>query len=301
VLPRVEALLPPGWEPCGSPLVDHLFSLRVGGPALGSRAKNFHLLYGGFIRHARSLDLDEVLHALESHLHLYVGEHASNRVFLHAGVVGWRGRALLLPGASRAGKSTLVAALLRAGASYYSDEYAVLDPHGLVHPFARPLSLRSANGAAPRRCGPEELGARAGQGPLPVGLVAGGSMRPTLQDGDPILTNKLAYGLRLPLTHAWLLRWSGPRRGDVVLLSSPINGGRLVKRVVGVPGDRVRHGPRTVPVPEGQYFVLGDHPNSLDSRTFGCVPRERILGRVVGPPCTSWAPLRVGLTAAPSP
>src|SRR5262245_49924590 len=83
---------------------------------------------------------------------------------------------------------------------------------------------------------------------------AGGSMRPTLQDGDPILTNKLAYGLRLPLTHVWLLCWSGPRRGDVVLFSSPVNGRRLVKRVVGVPGDEVAHGPRTVRVPEGQYF-----------------------------------------------
>jgi hypothetical protein len=172
VLDRVEELLPPGWEPGCSPLVDHLFSLRVGGAVPGSRARNFHLLYGGFTRHARSLDLEEVLHALESRLHLYVGEYASNRVFLHAGVVGWRGRAVLLPGASRAGKSTLVAALLRAGARYYSDEYAVLDPRGLVHPFARRLSLRPADGTAPRRCGPEAFGAAAGREPLPVGLVA---------------------------------------------------------------------------------------------------------------------------------
>jgi hypothetical protein len=172
VLDRVAELLPPGWEPCHSPLVEHLFSLRVGGAAPDGRLRHFHLLYGSFTRLARSTDLDEVLHALESHLHLFVGEFAANRVFVHAGVVGWRGRAILLSGASRAGKSTLVAALLRAGASYYSDEYAVLDPNGLVHPFARRLSLRPPDGSAARRCGPEAFGSHAGEVPLPVGLVA---------------------------------------------------------------------------------------------------------------------------------
>jgi hypothetical protein len=171
VLDRVRDLLPPGWEPCFSPLVEHLFSLRVGTVVPTTRARHFHLLYGGFTLHARSFDLAKVLHELEARLHLYVGEFASNRAFVHAGVVGHRGKAILLPGASRAGKSTLVAALLRAGASYSSDEYAVLGPDGLVHPFARPLSIRSAHGPT-RRCGPEEFGSRADAGPLPVGLVA---------------------------------------------------------------------------------------------------------------------------------
>jgi hypothetical protein len=172
ILDRVAELLPPGWEPSYSPLVDHLFSLRVGAFVPGARVRNFHLLYGGFTRHARSMHIEEVLHALEQQLHLYVAEHASNRVFVHAGVVGWQGRAILLPGASGAGKSTLVAALLRAGATYYSDEYAVLDREGLVHPFARKLSIRSADGTAARRCGPEQFGSAAGQESLPVGLVA---------------------------------------------------------------------------------------------------------------------------------
>jgi signal peptidase I len=113
-----------------------------------------------------------------------------------------------------------------------------------------------------------------------LGRVDGGSMRPTLSDGDRILTNKLAYGLRLPFTHTWVLLWSGPRKGDVVVLSSPVDGRRLVKRVAGVPGDLL--GPDGQTVPAGHYFVRGDAPESLDSRTFGCVPRERILGRVVG-------------------
>ena len=64
ILERVWPLFPPGWEPCFSPLVDHLFSLRIGA-ASGARVRNYHLLYGGFTRLSRSLDLDEVLNALE--------------------------------------------------------------------------------------------------------------------------------------------------------------------------------------------------------------------------------------------
>jgi signal peptidase I len=118
-----------------------------------------------------------------------------------------------------------------------------------------------------------------------LGRVVGGSMRPALRDGDRILTNKLAYGLRLPFTHIWPLRWSGPRRGEVVVLSSPVDGRRLVKRVVAVPGEPVGDGSLAGPtsiVPSGHYFVRGDDADSLDSRAFGCVPRERILGRVAG-------------------
>jgi signal peptidase I len=115
-----------------------------------------------------------------------------------------------------------------------------------------------------------------------LGRVAGESMQPTLLDGDRILTNKLAYGLRVPGTHVFLLAWKAPNQGDIVVFSSPLDGRRLVKRVVAVPGDRV--GDDVVP-PE-HYFVLGDNAGSLDSRSFGCVPRERILGRVAGIACS---------------
>jgi hypothetical protein len=116
-----------------------------------------------------------------------------------------------------------------------------------------------------------------------LGPVAGESMRPTLRDGDWVLTDRLAYGVRLPFAGTWLLRWSEPRRGDVVVLLSPVDGRRLVKRVVAVPGDPLPGDSRPgATVPPGQYFVRGDGARSLDSRAFGCVPRERILGRVVG-------------------
>ncbi len=111
-----------------------------------------------------------------------------------------------------------------------------------------------------------------------LGRVAGTSMQPTLRDGDRILTNKLAYGWRVPGTHVWLLAWAEPSRGDVVVFSAPVDGRRLVKRIVAVPGDRVSGDL----VPPGHYFVLGDNADSFDSRNFGCVPRERFLGRVVG-------------------
>jgi len=64
---------------------------------------------------------------------------------LHAGVVQWKGRALLLPGMSHAGKSSLVAELLRRGAIYFSDEYALVDARGCVHPYPRPLLLRNGH------------------------------------------------------------------------------------------------------------------------------------------------------------
>jgi len=62
---------------------------------------------------------------------------------VHAGAVVLGGRALLLPGISHAGKSALVAELLRRGATYFSDEYALIDLEGCVHPYPRPLLVRN--------------------------------------------------------------------------------------------------------------------------------------------------------------
>ena len=72
----------------------------------------------------------------------YVATVAEHFVFVHAGVVAWQGKAILLPGKSFSGKSTLTMALVDAGATYYSDEYAVLNAQGLVHPFSRMPRLR---------------------------------------------------------------------------------------------------------------------------------------------------------------
>ena len=177
--------------------------------------------------------------------------------------------------------------------------------------------------------------------------VPTGSMRPTILEGERIFVNKLAYDLKVPFTRLRLMEWSQPQRGDVVVLYSPADGKRLVKRVMGLPGDvlAMRGGnlfvngqpaeyehladgdreilgideierlpgqppelvvwetvgslthPVTVTpspfqstirnfeprvVPADSYFVMGDNrDNSRDSRYFGYVDRELIVGRAL--------------------
>src|SRR6266481_8840380 len=70
-------------------------------------------------------------------------------------------------------------------------------------------------------------------------VVPSGSMQPTILVGDRVLVNKLAYDLKVPFTTWHVLEWANPRRGDIVVFYSPYDGKRLVKRVVGLPGDTV--------------------------------------------------------------
>ncbi|HJY09225.1 MAG TPA: signal peptidase I, partial [Bryobacteraceae bacterium] len=70
-------------------------------------------------------------------------------------------------------------------------------------------------------------------------VVPTGSMQPTIRIGDRILVDKLAYDVRLPLTHVSLLHLADPQRGDIVVLDSHAARERLVKRVIGLPGDQV--------------------------------------------------------------
>ncbi len=70
--------------------------------------------------------------------------------------------------------------------------------------------------------------------------VPTGSMKPTIIEGDRILVNKLAYDLRLPFTHISLWRFAHPKRGEIIVFDSEVADKRLVKRVVGVPGDTVK-------------------------------------------------------------
>jgi hypothetical protein len=115
--------------------------------------------------------LPHLLEHFSSELMVHVSDHAPDRVFVHAGVVGWQGRALLLPGSSFAGKTTLVAELVRAGAAYYSDEYAVLDARGWVHPYTRDLRMRRPGSREQRNLAVEQFDGRAGETPLPVSHV----------------------------------------------------------------------------------------------------------------------------------
>ena len=175
LLDRLSPHLPPGWKTTSSPWVDRLFSLWIGRD--GARPVR---LYAGRRRHLRTSSLDEAFAALESEIRQGVAAGAARRTFVHAGVVGWRGRAIVVPGRSRSGKTTLVAELVRAGASYYSDEFAVLDGRGRVHPFAKPLSVRGEAGCDRHVSRPraEDLGGTCGREPLRVGLVILSTFRP---------------------------------------------------------------------------------------------------------------------------
>ena len=168
----MAAHLPPGWKPAAWPVVDRMYSVIVGGTKPGERLRRFHIVYSDAFRLARERELEPALAALEVDIRHQVSAMAPRRVFVHAGVVGWRGRAIVIPGRTFTGKTTMVAALVRAGATYYSDEFAVLDPRGRVHPFAKPLSIRRDGTYVGDDIAVAELGGRAGSRPLPVGLVA---------------------------------------------------------------------------------------------------------------------------------
>ena len=169
MLEQLMDRFPPGWKPSRARVVERLYSLIVGGVGARPGIRRFNILYGNTQKLLRTLDIDEFLTVFESDLKLHVAAGARRRVFVHAGVVGWKGQAILIPGRSFSGKTTLVAELVRAGATYYSDEYAVLDAHGRVHPYPRPLSVRR-NGKRVKQTA-QMLGSKSGTEPLAVGLV----------------------------------------------------------------------------------------------------------------------------------
>jgi hypothetical protein len=178
----VASHLPPGSECVEFSDTGRVYSLLVEEHGPSRRPRRSVYVNGAVL--ARCATVPGVLRAFEADVQLYVAEMAPERVFVHAGVVGYRGRGILLPGWSFAGKSTLVAALVRAGAEYYSDEYAVLDTSGRVHPYARALSIRQVGGPGVTKHPVDTLGGHVGTDPLPVGLVvvskfrSGGEWRP---------------------------------------------------------------------------------------------------------------------------
>jgi len=144
-------------------------------------------------------DATVAVHVLDC-LHPLFAEHAREALFVHAGVFEIDGSLVLVPGRSHTGKSTLVAAALRRGATYYSDEFAVIDPDGLVHPYPRPLSLRRP-GHASRSVSAAELGGGTATTPAPAAVVlstrycASASWAPELVIGAraalPVIDNTL--------------------------------------------------------------------------------------------------------------
>ncbi len=157
--------LPPGATRGAFASQGRVYSLVLEGDDGGEARGTLYVDGSRVARHS----LAALAHTFETHLQLYIAEMAPEHVFVHAGVVGWRGRAIVLPGRSYCGKTTLVAALVDAGADYYSDEYAAFDATGRVHAYARALSIRAAgtSGLTRRRIDAPDQGGE----PLPVGLV----------------------------------------------------------------------------------------------------------------------------------
>lgn len=139
---------------------------------------------------SESPSLPPVLKVLRDELFRLLLADARDRVLIHGGAVGWGGSAVIFPGDTLSGKTTLTRALLAEGATLYSDDLIVLDSRGRVHPYPCPLLLRDEL----RRASVGELGIRPGATPLPVGLVALTQYRPqarwrprTVLQGEAIL------------------------------------------------------------------------------------------------------------------
>lgn len=158
-----------------------------------------------------------------------VGESAPEHVFLHAGVVGWRGKAIVMPADSFQGKSTLVTELVRAGADYYSDDFAILDAEGRVHPFARRISMRGTDKAGRMTLydhSAEELGGRQGREAIPVGAIIftryseNGRWRPKLLSPGQGAMQALPFTLSLHTRPEFSLRVLNSAASRAIIASS---------------------------------------------------------------------------------
>lgn len=201
--------LPPGARRGEFADVERVYSvLREGADRAGKMRASLYVDDAPRVRH---VTVETVLRAFEGHLQLHVAEMAPAHVFVHAGVVGWQGRGIVLPGRSFSGKSTLVAELVRAGAEYYSDEYAVLDMAGGLHPYPRPLSIRASQGRAAAKYTAAALGGEVGTRALPVGLVVVSAFR---KDGQ------------------WAPQRLSPGRGVLALMANTVPARRIPATVL---------------------------------------------------------------------
>jgi len=179
VLAALADFLPPIRTPAHPGPLDRVYSL-ITSPATGT-AGDIHRLYVDSQLQSTSGDPLDLFDHLEGDLQIHLGEMTERFVFIHAGVVAWRGVGIMIPAESFCGKSTLVAAFVRAGATYYSDEFAVLDASGAIHPYPRRLSLRETGKPRAVRRSVESLGGHRGTDPIRPGLVLLTRYRPGRQ------------------------------------------------------------------------------------------------------------------------
>jgi hypothetical protein len=205
LLPLLIEQLPPGSRICKRVHDrDALYSIVSAADGTGAS------LYADGALVAERCTQSELLQAFEGQVRFDVARLAARWTFVHAGVVEWHGRAILIPGVSYSGKSQLVEALVRAGARYYSDEFAPLDRRGRVYPFAKPLTLRSDDGRIVSIAASELDGPRTAR-PLPVGVVistryvAGSRWNPTEAAGSRTVLALLVNTVRAQIAPAQVL------------------------------------------------------------------------------------------------
>lgn len=182
----VLASLPPGTRARSAAEPDLEYVIHWadgGGPAA------VHTLDVGAERAIRTGDAPTLMWALQNDIEWRLAAAARTGGFVHAGAVAVNGAGVVLPGVSGSGKSTLVSQLLRLGAVYYSDEYAVIDGAGLLHPFPCLLKIKTGQPDS-WRVVPEAFGATTGEIPVPVALVA----FPTYVPDAPLETESLTSG-----------------------------------------------------------------------------------------------------------
>lgn len=167
VAEALRAALPPDLEPAGDgvPSAEYTVarSLRPDGAIV------YGILADGEVR-LRARDRGRLVDWLRTQIDNLVAQGSRRSLFVHAGAVGWRGHAIVIPGRTLSGKSRLVAELVRCGATYYSDEFAVLDEEGRVLPYARQVVQREPRVEV-------DLGPRRAAEPLPIGLIVSTSYR----------------------------------------------------------------------------------------------------------------------------
>jgi hypothetical protein len=169
LLGEIDPILPPGWRPVSSGRPDSRFRL------VRDEDRVDVIVDGTPV--SRAVEPRVAIGVLDARIRAAVASQVTDWVFIHAGVVALGDSAAVIPGRSFSGKTTLVRALIQRGATYFSDEYAVLDDEGFVHPYPKPLSIR--NGGREATDTPAaDLGATVGGTAARVRLIAQTSYDP---------------------------------------------------------------------------------------------------------------------------
>jgi hypothetical protein len=181
VLSLVRERLPPGARLLPTAQPDVSYDVRIAPDESSSGRPHVIALRCAqdrqWLELARVADAATAASAAANDAEFRIALHAPVRLFVHAAAVAWRGRMLVVPGRTCTGKSMLAAALVRAGAAYYSDEFTVIDEAGLVHAFPRPLQLRSHDGSPSSCVTAPSIGGVEKFEPLPLGLVVSAPFR----------------------------------------------------------------------------------------------------------------------------